>query len=105
MAQEWFQENYTDESTMNVPIKKITNENNNRISAGTSIWLDMCEFVESARTSRTHTRSTVDCHYMAGALCKKRTMTQSAPQILQDKFYSSRNMEPNEQIFYVQYEY
>lgn len=28
---------------LNVPIKKITNVNNNRISASTSIWLDMCE--------------------------------------------------------------
>lgn len=47
----------TRESTMNVPIKKITNVNNNRISAGTSIWLDMCEFVESARKcTRLHRR-------------------------------------------------
>lgn len=37
---------------MNVPIKKITNVNNNRISAGTSIWLDMCEFVESTRARK-----------------------------------------------------
>lgn len=42
----------TRESTMNVPIKKITNANNNRISAGTSIWLDMCEFVESTRARK-----------------------------------------------------
>lgn len=33
MAQEWFQERITRESTMNVPIKKFTNINNNRISS------------------------------------------------------------------------